>query len=140
MNKNLLKSLVFSIGIYIITTSCVGQRKYEDTLSKMTSAEKKTEECENQNKKLNDSLIEITNSFNQQEKIINNLLNDTTLLSSSNRKINEMYQRISTQYELLLEKMKEETTSSTFKMRELAEQLKDTERKLKEREDFLKNF
>lgn len=135
---NSLKISVLAVFIYFLVASCVGQRKYEDTLSKATSAEQKAKECENQNKILNDSLIVLSDAYKQQYKIIANLSSDTSLLGSSNRKINEMYTRINNQYELLLNKLKEETTSSTFKMRELAEQLKDAERKVKEREEALK--
>jgi len=129
--------------LFMISTlafaACVPQRKYLDMQKTYESALKDKADCSNQLFQARDSLSAYMTENNKMKEDIKNLQADTSLMGSSNRKLNGLYIQINTAYDKLLEKQKELESENKITRNELSTQLLETQKKLNDKEVELNN-
>ena len=132
-----LKHLIF-LGLLTLI-SCVPQRKFEDLQNSYNDELKKNADCQKTNMDLQGKSDRDDKTIKDEEAKVEALNRDTTLMGTSNRKLNGLYAQINDAYQKLLDKQKEIESGNRLKTEEMSGQLDETRRKLNEKEVELTN-
>ena len=128
-----LKYLLFIIAVAGIT-SCVPQRKFNDLKKDYDDLHKQSADCNKRSNQQQDTIAENHRTMRLQAAAISELTQDTTMMGTSNRKLNSLYKQVNDAYEQLLSKVKELESQNNLRSQELSSELLDAQKKLKERE------
>jgi len=132
-----LKHLIF-LGLLALI-SCVPQRKFEDLQNSYNDQLKKNADCQKTSMDLQEKLDRDNKTIKDGMAMIEALNRDTTMMGTSNRKLNGLYAEINDAYQKLLDKQKELESGNRLKTEEMSGQLEESHRKLNEKEVELTN-
>ena len=128
-----IKYILFFIATIGIT-SCVPQRKFADLKKDYDDLHKQNANCNKRSNELQDSLDEAHRTMRLQAAAIGELNQDSSMMGTSNRKLNSLYKQVNDAYEKLLGKVKELESQNNLRSQELSSELVDAQKQLKERE------
>lgn len=128
------KKGVLPLALLALTAACVPQRKYQDLQKNYEDMTRKSTQCSSDLAATQDDLGAARDSLKKYLALTDDLGKDTTILGSSNRKLNDLYAQTNKAYENLINKLKETEERNKLHTQELNSQLLETQRKLNEKE------
>ncbi|HBF88547.1 MAG TPA: flagellar motor protein MotB [Bacteroidales bacterium] len=133
-------NLIIVIIIVGTIVSCVPARKFQELKEKNNSCEDERAELKTKNKELSESATELTSQLNDLKKQNGGLVNDTTVLGLSLRKMTRQYDKINTLNDELLDKQAELMKGNANETRKLLAELQKTKEDLQKQEDELREL
>jgi len=131
LNKTPFLYLLF----FVFLTSCVSERRYQDEISARSKAEQGRARLKSENMDLNALNANLQTDITDQKKQLTGLRGDTTMLSTTLRKITKNNNKLNDTYERLLNQMGKLRDGSAADTRKLSQELQDVREDLQLRED-----
>lgn len=137
MCKN-IKYLTVVLLSAILLFSCVPARKFQELQDRNKICETDRESIKNANKDLNVKVTELTSNVSELKRQISGLLNDTTVMGLTLRKMTKQYDRINQLNDELLSKQGEIVKGNANSTMTLLAEIQKTKDQLQIKEDELK--
>ena len=131
---------LFSLTGILLISSCVPSRKFEELKAKQAKCEDERNALSSANKSLEDQVTEQKAAIAKFESRIDALINDTTVLGSSIRKLTRQYDKINQLNDDLLKKQAELNAGSQRETAKLMGELETMKTALITKEDELKEL
>ncbi|MDD3876242.1 MAG: OmpA family protein [Bacteroidales bacterium] len=128
----------YAFIITIIIASCVPARQYEEMKAKRLECEEELRVSRAENQTVTTNNNEMREKVNLMTRQMEGLMNDTTILGATQRRLTENYDQLNRTYNLLLDKNRELLEGSSNETRRILEQLQQTQEELQKKEDDLK--
>jgi len=135
---NITQKISGFLMVGFLLTSCVSNRQYQEVKRANEESIKRQTECSRRNTQLEDSTKKVGKVVKEQALVISEMAQDTAILSSSNRKLNLLYNQINNAYERLLQKIRELEGQDAVRSSELSAEITAAQTRLRQQEEDLK--
>lgn len=140
MLKHRIKQIALSLTAAIIFFSCVPSRQYEELKSKQAKCEEDRASLMDENTSLKSKVTEQEEQLADISKRIKALVNDTTIMGNSLRKLTVNYDKLDETYERLLNQLAKIEEGSKEDNKKLMAELQSTKEDLQKKEDELRKL
>ncbi len=127
-----------SVILISILFSCVPARQYQELKEKNQKCEDERISLKDRNEALNVKVTEYESKLSELEKQIKGLVNDTTVIGISLRKLTSQYDKINELNDELLKKLRQKNMNEAAETRKLLAELQELQEDLQKREDEIK--
>ncbi len=136
-----IKNVFFVLIILIsVLFSCVPARQYQDLKTKSQKCEEERTLLKDKNNELNVKVTEFQSNIDEMAKQIKGLINDTTVVGISLRKLTSQYDKINELNDELLRKLRQKNMNESSETRKLLAELQELQEDLQKREDEIKDM
>ncbi|MBI5217950.1 MAG: OmpA family protein [Bacteroidia bacterium] len=137
--KTRIKLLVCFLALFAVI-SCIPLQKYNDLKDKKQKTDKERDRLKSMNDSLTTRINEMTAEIEKLKKLINPLIDDTTIRGRAYRTLTSQYNQVEAQYELLYKNFERLKKEHDDQEKKISNKLFNTQDDLLKKEDDLKKL
>ncbi len=133
-----MKVKAFAIIVVALLTACVPARLMDETKAKLSTCEAESAEAKKQNQDCQSKLTELKEQFTKDQKAIDGLKRDTSIIGSNYRNLTSKYDKLNLLNEQLMNRLDKLLAGSEKDNAKLSGDLQMTQEQLLKKQDELK--